>query len=46
MVELGTHLAYRKSECWKLSAYGCARRISTRRLLAMASPYRDIYVTY
>ena len=26
MVELGTHLAYRKSECWKLSAYSCARR--------------------
>src|SRR5262249_15659227 len=27
-VELGTHLAYRKSECWKLSAYSCARRRS------------------
>src|SRR5437762_5545107 len=25
---LGTHLAYRKSECWKLSAYSCARRRS------------------
>ena|SRR5438552_869835 len=31
MVELGTRLAYRKSECRKLSTYGCARRISTRR---------------
>jgi hypothetical protein len=28
MVELGTHLAYRKSECWKLSTYSCARRRS------------------
>ena len=28
MGELGTHLAYRKSECWKLSAYSCARRSS------------------
>src|SRR5215470_5636029 len=28
MVELGPHLAYRKSECWKLSAYRCARRRS------------------
>src|SRR5262245_4518022 len=28
MVELGTHLAYRKSECWKLSAYSYARRRS------------------
>src|SRR5215468_5659556 len=27
-VELGPHLAYRKSECWKLSAYSCARRRS------------------
>src|SRR5262249_15854675 len=25
-VELGPHLAYRQSECWKLSAYSCARR--------------------
>ncbi len=31
MVELGTRLAYRKSEGRKLSTYGCARRISTRR---------------
>jgi hypothetical protein len=28
MVELGPHLAYRKSECWKLSTYSCARRRS------------------
>src|SRR5262249_8799622 len=27
-VERGTHLVYRKSECWKLSAYRCARRRS------------------
>src|SRR4030095_15102112 len=27
-VECGTHLAYRKSECWKLSTYSCARRRS------------------
>src|SRR5262249_50943827 len=27
-VELGTHLAYRKSECWKLSTYRCVRRRS------------------
>ena len=26
MVELGPHRAYRKSECWKLSTYSCARR--------------------
>src|SRR4030095_5515184 len=28
MVALGPHLAYRKSECWQLSAYSCARRRS------------------
>src|SRR5215467_6251026 len=28
MVELGTHLAYRKSESWKLSTYSRARRRS------------------
>ena len=28
MVERGPHLAYRKSECWKLSASRCARRSS------------------
>src|SRR5574341_2509950 len=28
MVELGTQLAYRKSECWKLSTYSRARRRS------------------
>src|SRR5215475_11527602 len=27
-VERGTHLAYRKSECWYLSTYRCARRRS------------------
>jgi len=27
-VELGTHLAYRKSKCWSLSTYRCARRRS------------------
>src|SRR5262249_48170630 len=27
-VERGTHLAYRKSACWKLSTYSCARRRS------------------
>src|SRR5439155_11864864 len=37
MVELGTRLAYRKSEGRKLSTYGCARRISTRRRRLPAS---------
>jgi hypothetical protein len=35
MVELGTHLAYRKSECWKLSTYSRARR----RSIPTPSPY-------
>src|SRR5436309_9860731 len=39
MVQLATRHAYRKSEGRKLSTYGCARRISTRRrrLTACAS---------
>ena len=41
MVELGTHLAYRKSECWKLSAYSCARHRSIPTAL-----YRTMDMTF
>ena len=44
MVELGTHLAYRKSACWKLSAYSCARRrfIPTIQLHSAPLPQRIV----
>jgi crotonobetainyl-CoA:carnitine CoA-transferase CaiB-like acyl-CoA transferase len=40
MVERGIHLAYRKSACWRLSAYGRARRISTRQFNLCGCPVK------
>jgi hypothetical protein len=41
MAELGTRCTHRKGAGRKLSAYGCARRISTRRTLYATTGQRE-----